>query len=722
MALIAGDDRRDMSERVRGPEVKYRFVATATPAPNEYIELLAYSAFLDVMEVGAAKTRFFKRDSTKADHLTIHPHKEREWWMWLATWAMFITKPSDIDPSYSDEGYILPELEVHWHEVPTDHHNAGQERDGQLRLLADSTIGVSNAAREKRGSLDSRLAKLMELRALDPSAHRLLWHDLETERTALEHAIPTVKTVYGSQDLEDREKIIIGFSDGEIPELATKSVMCGSGCNFQRHSWWSIFLGIGFKFNDFIQAIHRQRRYLQKHQVRVDLIYTEAEREVRCTLERKWTQHNELVAHMTEIVREFGLAREALDSALQRSMGCERIEESGKRWKMVNNDSVLECASMKANSVDLLVSSIPFGQQYEYSPSFNDFGHTDNTEHFFRQMDYLTPNLLRTLKPGRIAAIHVKDRIVPGGMTGLGFQTVNPFSDETIRHFVKHGFAFLGRKTIVTDVVRENNQTYRLGWTEQCKDGSRMGFGMPEYLLLFRKPQTDRSHGYADNPIVKSKRNYSRGRWQIDAHGFARSSGNRLLTHDDLTGIPHSEMFKLFRAFNLAEVYDYEHHVKLCEKIDARGMLPVTFMLLQPASWHPDVWADVARMRTLNCNQQAARKQMHLCPLQADLVNRVVEQFSMPDEVVFDPFAGIGSVPYYALKLGRRALGIELASGYFVDAVSYCKMAEKQLDTPMLFDLTGDDPRNAVRTGPTDNSVSDSDLPEGFGEAGPAVD
>src|ERR1043166_4495060 len=118
---------------------------------------------------------------------------------------------------------------------------------------------------------------------------------------------------------------------------------------------------------------------------------------------------------------------------------------------------------------------------------------------------------------------------------------------------MRHGFGFLGMRTIVTDVVRENNQTYRLGWSEQCKDGSRMGCGMPEYLLLFRKPQTDRSKGYADVPVVKSKQEYSRGRWQFDAHGFMRSSGNRLLTIQDLHGLSGQQIFQLFKRHSLQD-------------------------------------------------------------------------------------------------------------------------------------------------------------------------
>jgi hypothetical protein len=140
----------------------------------------------------------------------------------------------------------------------------------------------------------------------------------------------------------------------------------------------------------------------------------------------------------------------------------------------------------------------------------------------------------------------------------------------------------MGMKTIVTDVVRENNQTYRLGWTEQCKDGSRMGVGMPEYLLLFRKPQSDPSAGYADVPVVKEKKRYTRSRWQIDAHGFSRSSGDRLLTPEELRDLPHHAIFKLFREYSLETVYNFEHHVRIGEELERTNRLPVTFMLLQP--------------------------------------------------------------------------------------------------------------------------------------------
>lgn len=687
MRLFAGDDG---STGQIGKGIPYRFVATATPSPNEYIELLAYAAYLGIMDVGAAKTRFFQRNSEKADNLTIRPHKEEEFWLWVASWALFCQKPSDIDPSFSDDGYVLPPMEVHWHQLPTDHTDAGHTSWGQARMFRNTAINLSNAAREKRDSLPARLEKLMELRALDPDAHRVIWHDLESERMALERAIPGLATVYGAQDLEDREKIIIGFSDGEIAEMAGKPQMLGAGTNLQRYCSWAIYFGIGFKFYQFIQSLHRLLRFLQPGTVRVDLIYTEAETEVRRILERKWEQHNQQVERMTKLMQEYGLTKLALSAMLTRTLGAERVEVSGNGYTLVNADTIEETREMEDDSVDLIVTSPPFSTQYEYSPSYNDLGHTDDDEHFFEHLAFLTPELFRVLKPGRLAALHVKDRIVPGGITGLGFQTVTPFSDMTIAQMRSFGFAFLGRKTIVTDVVRENNQTYRLGWTEQCKDGSRMGFGMPEYILLFRKPPTDRSNGYADEPVVKSKDRYTRSRWQIDAHGFARSNGNRPILTEELMNMPHERIFKMFRDFELTHIYDFDYHVKLGETLEEHGRLPVTFMLLQPPSWHTDVWTDIARMRTLNMQQERKGQEQHLCPMQFDIVDRLIEQYSNPGELVFDPFSGLGTVPYCAVKLNRRGRGHELSKTYFADSAAYCEAAAQSFGLPTLFDLLDD--------------------------------
>lgn len=129
--------------------VPYKLVATATPSPNRYKELIHYAGYLEIMDTGQALTRFFQRDSTKANNLTLYPNMEDEFWLWVSSWALFITKPSDISPDYSDEGYELPPLKVNWHELPISYGDA-QEKNGQLALFNEAAAGLKEAAQVKR--------------------------------------------------------------------------------------------------------------------------------------------------------------------------------------------------------------------------------------------------------------------------------------------------------------------------------------------------------------------------------------------------------------------------------------------------------------------------------------------------------------------------------------------------------------------------------------------
>lgn len=864
-------------------QVPYRWVCTATPSPNEYLELIAYAHFLGIMDMGEAKTRFFKRNSEKADELTLHPHKTREFWLWVASWALFIQSPSDIctcpchnsnhskvndsesssssiakpvpgaanaiaaapashpqitskpdasevvaafersteerepeltqsgvgssndapgriirtgqtteaeaspsaidgDPSRTssptweksrpaeasidgitpgttspetasgqlerpkletpaetssspskeeanlsqlgpksseqttgsftagtdldgalsgcsktwcdkcrcDEGYELPAIEVHWHEVPSDvQPTAPNEKRRQGLLIEEQAIGVADLAKVKKRSIPARIAKWKELRESRPGEHCLTWHDLEEERKAIE--AEGVPCVYGSQKPAEQDRFYVDFRNGDMPELGAKPMQFGSGCNFQRHCSWAIFLGITFKFNDFIQAIHRIQRFGQPRPVRIDIIYSEAERKVRDDLEAKWERDKHQRAVMREIIRDFGLTHAAIHAALTRSNETNRQVAEGKNWKLVNDDSVLYCAEIPSDSQGMICTSIPFSTQYEYTPHLADFGHTDTDEHFFEQMGYLTPELLRITMPGRIAAIHVKDRVVPGEIIGQSYQTVSPFMAKTLLHFIEHGWTYMGMITVVTDVVRENAQTYRLSWSMQCEDGSRMGVGMPEYVLLFRKPPSDSSKGFADIPVAKSKEEYTRGRWQLDAHGFWRSNGNRLLEPAEFDRLHKQQIFRAFRKWSQENEYDHERAVALAEFLDSRGVLPPDFMLLQPWSDHPEVWSDVARMRSLNSSQAKRAREKHLCPLPFDIVDRLINRFSNAGETIFDPFGGIGTVPVRAVKAGRVGHSCELNPSYWEDSTYYLRDVDRGADQFTLFDLLSED-------------------------------
>ena len=884
--------------------VQYKLVCTATPSPNKYKELIHYGGYLEVMDTGQALTRFFQRDSTQANNLTLYKHREAEFWLWLSTWALFIQRPSDL--GYDDTGYDLPELDVRYHEIPVDHLSGPAEKDGQTKLFRDAAEGLKEAAREKRDSIDIRIEEIGKIlyeyscidsfnqegghatqrpgsregvsgqllsekqvgvagkreteitgdagrskaekerilsgmvceeqrscltkaerteceklsreqgkiqsqkqemetgkppeiqaanervsgkeqgqtqiqiggvvseqqgtcicaieetetcflrhdagglccdaesaerclcnmrgsqsdcheeapthRPLSPdrgsegaslsplqcgsgivqgrcatsevsncvSQQYVIWCDLNDEQEAIEAMLKRMgiscSSVQGNQSIEEKERRLLAWKRRETSVLLSKTEMLGSGANLQQSSTM-IFAGINYKFNDLFQGIHRIHRFGQTEPAKIHIIYTESEKAVLNTLMDKWKQHNELVENMTKIIKEYGLATTCAVDKMARQIGVERKVAKGEHYTFVNNDCVLESASMETNSIDLIHTSIPFSNHYEYTPSYNDFGHNQNNDRFFEQMDFLTPQLLRILKPGRVAAIHVKDRVMFGNATGTGMPTIDPFHVDCIQHYRKHGFQYFGMITVVTDVVRENNQTYRLGWTECCKDGSKMGVGCPEYVLLFRKLPTDTSRAYADVPVSKSKEEYTRAQWQLDAHAYWRSSGNRLLTIDELANTSISDLQRIYREQSRNAVYSYQEHVELAKRLDDDGRLPSTFMVVAPGSHTDEVWDDVNRMRTLNGEQVRRNVQMHVCPLQFDIVERVINRFSNKGDLVFDPFGGISTVPYMAVKMGRNGYGSELNPDYWKDGCGYLKNAELEADMPTLFDL-----------------------------------
>jgi hypothetical protein len=678
-------------------DIEFKFVATATPSPNKFKELIHYAGFLGIMDTGQALTRFFQRDSTQANNLTLYPHKEREFFLWLSSWAIFLQKPSDL--GHSDEGYDLPELDVQWHSVGVDHTTAEADRDGQGHIFRGGSLSMVDAAREKRVTINERIAELLAI-VDDHTAGRehpeddqiILWCHLNDEQAAIEQALAdrglSYSSVHGSLTIEESERRLEDWREHRTYALIGKPVMLGQGMNLQQCNT-AVFVGITHKFSETIQAIHRTQRFGQTRTCHVHLIHAESETSVVDVVLGKWQKHRELTQNMTEVIREHGLDQSNIAEVLTRAMGVERIEASGPGWIVANNDCVPETQSMDENSVGLIITSIPFSNHYEYTPSYNDFGHTDDNDHFWAQMDFLTPELYRILQPGRMYACHVKDRINFGVVTGAGVPTSSPFHAEALMHGIKHGFDYMGMITITTDVVRENNQTYRLGYTEMRKDGTKMGVGSPEYVLLFHKPQSDRSKGYADERVVKTVDEYSLARWQTDAAADWRSSGDRHLTPAELAELKPEDRSRLFTAQSLREVYDYETHVAIGEALAAKNKLPSTFKSLDPGSWAPDVWSDVNRMLTLNGQQSQRNLTKHICPLQFDIVDRLIDRYSNADDLVFDPFGGLFTVPLRALKKGRRGRAAELNPSSFFDGVQYLEEHSRKKSLPTLFDLIG---------------------------------
>lgn len=667
-------------------EVNYRFVATATPTPNDFIEILNYADYLSVIDRGHALTRFFQRDSTKAGHLTLYPNKKEEFWKWVSTWAVFINKPSDL--GYDDTGYLLPKL--NFIEVLVQNNTDGEiyNKKGELVMFKDTTKSLIDVSREKSESINVRIKKAYEIVKNESDKNWILWHHLEAERQELNRTFKeyNIKSVYGSQDNSEKEQLLIDFKHNKYQILSTKPKIAGSGCNFQHSCHNMIFCGIDYKFNDFIQSIHRCYRFKQENEVNVYAIFTQNEQDVLKALKEKWIKHIELQTEMINLVREYGLNTDKIKSDMKRQIFNNRRNAQIGNAKVFNEDTVIMHNEFDSNIFDMILTSIPFGDHYEYSDNYNDMGHNHGNDEFFKQMDYLTPNLLRCLKPGKIAAIHVKDRIRYSYQNGTSFTTIDDFSGKTVAHFQKHGFYLIGKITVTTDVVRENNQTYRLGWTEQCKDATKMGVGLPEYVLLFRKAPSLMDNAYADEPCTKTKDDYTRANWQLDAHAYWKSDGNRFLSYNELKQMDVEKICKHWKKHDKSNVYIFQEHLKACEDLENQNKLSSLFMTLPVHSTSEDVWTDVNRMATLNANQANRKKEKHICPLQFDIVVRLLNRFTMKGDLVCDPFGGLFTTAYKCLEMERKCISVELNPEYYDDGLYYLKSIEYKINVPTLFD------------------------------------
>ena len=726
MASLTTNELKDQLAKV-----KFKYIATATPSPNEDLELVNYAHALGICDRGQILTRFFQRNSTKAGDLTLHPQHVADFWLWVSSWCIAITDPGDLGYFYPD--LQLPDLCLNWVEVPINKSiDAGAEKNGQAKMFVDSRSGLGESAKIKRESIDVRVAKAMEIMAENPGDHFLLWHHLEAERKAPNEANKGnsgYADIYGSMKDTVRENRVVAFTKGELQVLATKPSLNGVGCNFQKYCHKSIFVGIDDSFNDLYQALKRTWRFYNPSEtVYAWLLYTPEEYDIVQNLRRKWEEHNEMRARLRAIIKEFGLSQTAQIEERKRTFILERKEWQGEGYHLVNNDAVIEWKTLQDNRFDFMNSSYPFGNHYEYTNFYNDFGHNRSNEDFRRQLDFLLPELFRTLKPGRIHTVHLKNRIHYGSVTGDGFSVFHRFTHMVCDAMEAHGFKTMGFHYIPTDVVLENNQTYRLTYGEMQKDSTKMGSGIPEEIWIFRKPPTTTVNAYADEPvkhnhlrcpfchheevekefkrpksalldcpsckqfitveeIIRPEMDYSLAHWQVDADAFWKSSGDRLLTPAQIKKLDLSKISKWWKEFNSAVVYDYDEHVKLLQALDDAGKLSRTFTTLPLRSNTPYIWNDVNRMHGLNLEQSRRKQQNHICPQPYDEVDRVIELYSNPGDEVGDPFGGLGTTGVRALKKKRRAFMTELNPVYSVANAHYLKEAELKNNIPTLFDM-----------------------------------
>lgn len=275
----------------------YKIGATATPAPNDHMEIANQCDFLGIMRRSEMLSTYFVHDSGKTQDWRLKRHAEDDFWRWMCSWAVMLQKPSDL--GYSDEGFDLPPLEIFTHLVSID--RPIEERD-TLWILEAADLTEQRQA--KRMSIPDRVAKAAQIVAAEPDEQWLIWVELNDESTAMTKAIPGAVEVTGSDSDERKVQVMLDFVDGKIRKVVTKQSMFGFGMNLQncaRH----INASVTHSYEKRYQTIRRSYRYGQTRPVHIHDVLAETEVPILRNLERKEREAARLAdgmrAHMADI-------------------------------------------------------------------------------------------------------------------------------------------------------------------------------------------------------------------------------------------------------------------------------------------------------------------------------------------------------------------------------------------------------------------------------------
>ena len=573
---VAGKTRTQIIETFAN--TPFRLACTATPAPNDHMELGNHAEFLGAMSQAEMLATFFTHDGGDTSVWRIKGHARDDFWRWCATWAVMARKPSDL--GFDDAGFELPPLAVKHHIVASDF-----TVEGQLFAFAD---GLNDQRAARKGSIDDRVVEVAAL-ANGTEDQWLVWCDLNAEGDALTKAIDGAVQVSGADSDDDKAQRMLDFAAGKIRVLVTKPKIAGFGMNWQGcHNM--AFVGLTHSYEAFYQSVRRCWRFGQEHAVNVHIALSEPEVGILQNIERKQREADsmaaEMVKHMCSMEDWGGLAA-SKDNYVT-------ADSSGENWRMMRGDCVERAKELADGSIDLSVFSPPFASLYTYSASARDMGNCASHSEFYDHMRFLVAELFRVTKAGRICAFHCMN--LPTSKIRDGVIGITDFRGDLIRMFRDAGWIYHSEVTIWKDPVTAMQRTKALGLLHKQlkKDSCMSRQGIPDYLVVMRKP--------GDNPDR--------------------------VTHDN-------ESF------------------------------PVD-LWQQYAS---PVWMDINPTETLQ--HRSAREdadERHICPLQLEVIRRVLKLWSNPGDLVLSPFGGIGSEGYVSLEEGRRFVGIELKESYYKQA------------------------------------------------------
>lgn len=468
-SILKGRDRKISSGIIEAfKSTPYKLACTATPSPNDHMELGQHAEFLGAMSYQEMLAMYFVHDGGETSKWRLRKHATDDFWRFVATWSMAIDNPETL--GFCGDGYHLPEIEYIEHIIPVE-NNTGS-------LFSDAAVSSTELHRDLVRSIDLRVKKAAELVGAN-NDQWILWTLSNKESDLLKKIIPDSVNVQGSDSPEVKTKNLSGFSNGEFRILITKTSIAAMGMNFQNcHNM--VFVSHDFKFEAFFQAVRRCYRFGQQHKVTVHILVPESQTNVRAVILEKQANHFEMIKQM---------AKYSADADYRQNKSIAHIKHKEVKtddYWLMNGDCVEESRKIPDNSAHLCVFSPPFPALYVYSDDPKDMNNVSDYSQFETHFKFLIPEIKRVLMPGRICAVHCMDVPMQKGKDGdIGLRD---FSGRLIDWFSENGFIYHSRVTIWKNPVTEMQRTKSLGLLHKTikKDSSMSRVGIPDYVLFFR--------------------------------------------------------------------------------------------------------------------------------------------------------------------------------------------------------------------------------------------
>lgn len=448
----------------------YKLACTATPSPNDPMELGNHSEFLDVMSRNEMLAMYFVHDGGETAKWRLKGHAVKLFYQFIGSWAIMLNKPQDI--GFIMDGYNLPSLNLIERQIKTPKRNNGI-------LFNDTAISATNFNQELRLTKLERIDEVIKI-VNTSTENFIIWIKQNEEGEYLKKLIPEAVEVKGSDTPEYKEKMLLGFANNQFRVLITKTKIAQFGLNYQ-NCRNQIFASLDFSFEGLYQAIRRSYRFGQKNEVNIYLISTDTMSNVIQSINNKQKQFELMQDEMSKAINA-NLKNKFMQSGNYDTTGIET-----EYYKIQRGDSVQLIKQIPDESIGLSVFSPPFAELYTYSSHIEDMGNSKDYNEFLIQFGFLVKELYRILKQGRNIAVHCMDLPIQKGKEG--YIGLRDFSGMIRESFEKEGFVYHSRVTIWKDPVVEMQRTKALGLLHKQikKDSTMSRVGIPDYVMIFRK-------------------------------------------------------------------------------------------------------------------------------------------------------------------------------------------------------------------------------------------